>query len=63
MSYCELCGRQSAEQKKVLVDGTVFSVCMACSRLGKPYVPAQLPAKRRKTPWAVQKSKITMTDS
>ncbi len=63
MSYCELCGRESAEQKKVLVDGTVFSVCMACSKLGKPYVPVQVPAKRRKTPFAGRQSKITMSDS
>ncbi|HZC88631.1 MAG TPA: multiprotein bridging factor aMBF1 [Nitrososphaera sp.] len=39
MSYCELCGRQTTEKKMVTVDGTVFNVCIACARHGKPYVP------------------------
>ncbi len=63
MLYCELCGRESAEQKKVLVDGTVFSVCMTCSRLCKPYVPVQVPAKRRKPSFVRRENKIAMSDS
>lgn len=70
MSYCELCGRQAAEKKKVIVDGTVFNVCIACSKHGKPYVPAQVPsssssATKKKKPVAKiqqQKKIITMVD-
>jgi putative transcription factor len=61
MSYCELCGRQSDEKRKVIVDGTVFNVCMACSKHGKPYVPPQIAAKKRTAP-ARQHSRITMSD-
>lgn len=68
MSYCELCGRQAAEKKKVIVDGTVFNVCIACSKHGKPYVPAQVPssssAKKKKPVAKIQQQKkiITMVD-
>ena len=69
MSYCELCGRQAAEKKKIIVDGTVFNVCIACSKHGKPYVPAQVPssssATKKKKPVAKiqqQKKIITMVD-
>ncbi|MEO9362488.1 MAG: multiprotein bridging factor aMBF1 [Nitrososphaera sp.] len=48
MSYCELCGRPAAERKMVIVDGTVFKVCMSCSKHGKPYTPAQVPAAKKK---------------
>ena len=61
MSYCELCGRQSADKKKVIVDGTIFNVCISCSRHGKPYVPAQIPAKKRPA-FSRQKNRITMAD-
>jgi putative transcription factor len=61
MSYCELCGRQANEKKMVIVDGTVFNVCTACSKHGKPYVPAQLPAKKKK-PAAKQQKKIGFAD-
>jgi len=61
MSYCELCGRQTAEKKQVIVDGTVFNVCIGCSKHGKPYVPAQV-AVRRKKAAAQQKNRITMAD-
>lgn len=61
MSYCELCGRQTTEKKMIIVDGTVFNVCAACSKHGKPYVPAQVPAKRR--PIAIkQQKKIGFAD-
>ncbi|MCI0564681.1 MAG: multiprotein bridging factor aMBF1 [Nitrososphaera sp.] len=63
MSFCELCGRQSAEQKKVIVDGTVFNVCVACSKHGKPYVPQQIQAKKQRPAGAArQKNRITMAD-
>jgi putative transcription factor len=69
MSYCELCGRQAAEKKKVIVDGTVFNVCIACSKHGKPYVPAQVSsssssAKKKKPAAKIQQQKkiITMVD-
>jgi putative transcription factor len=68
MSYCELCGRQAAEKKKIIVDGTVFNVCIACSKHGKPYVPAQVPssssAKKKKPVAKIQQQKkiITMVD-
>lgn len=55
MSYCELCGRPAVEKKMVIVDGTVFNVCTACSKHGKPYVPAQ--ALARKRPMAVRRQK------
>ncbi len=69
MSYCELCGRQAAEKKKIIVDGTVFNVCIACSKHGKPYVPAQAPSsssssKKKKPVAKIQQQKkiITMVD-
>jgi putative transcription factor len=67
MSYCELCGRQAAEKKKIIVDGTVFNVCIACSKHGKPYVPAQASsssAKKKKPVAKIQQQKkiITMVD-
>jgi putative transcription factor len=62
MSYCELCGRQSAEKRKVIVDGTVFNVCIACSKHGKPYVPPQLAAKKKRPGFAAKTSRITMSD-
>lgn len=62
MSYCELCGRPAMEKKMVVVDGTVFNVCVACSKHGKPYVPASAPA--RKKPVAVkQQKKIGLADA
>ena|SRR5262245_11037797 len=62
MSYCELCGRQSIENKMVIVDGTVFKVCMACSKHGKPYVPAQVAGKKKKQ-IPKQKKTIGLSDS
>lgn len=62
MSYCELCGRPATEKKMVIVDGTVFNVCVACSKHGKPYVPAQVPG--RKKPAAIkQQKKIGLADA
>jgi putative transcription factor len=67
-SFCELCGRQLIDgKKKVLIDGTVFSVCMSCSKRGKPYVAAQ-PVKKKPRDNSSNKKlinplgKISMTD-
>ncbi len=62
MSYCELCGHQTFEKKMVIVDGTVFNVCIACSKRGKPYVPPQVTVKKKK-PLAVKpQRKIELAD-
>lgn len=46
-SFCELCGRQVTDgQKKVMIDSTVFSVCISCSKRGKPYVPSETAKKK-----------------
>lgn len=60
--YCELCGKSAPERKMVVVDGTVFSVCMACSRHGKPYGPAQAAKKKKAQPAPVQAKKIGIAD-
>ena len=62
MSYCELCGRPAAEKKMVVVDGTVFNVCVACSKHGKSYVPAQAAVKKRKPLAAKLQKKIGFSD-
>ena len=63
MSYCELCGRQTLEKKMVIVDGTVFNVCVACSKHGKPYVPPQVATKKKKPPLASKpQKKIGLAD-
>jgi putative transcription factor len=63
MSYCELCGHQTFEKKMVVVDGTVFNVCVACSRHGKPYVPPQVAAKKRRPQLAPKpREKIGLAD-
>jgi len=37
VSFCELCGKQTAEViKKIRVENSVFNVCVACSKRGKP---------------------------
>jgi putative transcription factor len=63
MSYCELCGRQTLEKKMVIADGTVFNVCVACSKHGKPYVPPQVATKKKKPPLASKpQKKIGLAD-
>lgn len=72
MSYCELCGRPIGEKKMmIIVDRTVFKVCMACSKRGKPYVPAGTTAttsaaqakKKRPAPFSLPaQARITMRD-
>ncbi len=59
--YCELCGKSAPERKMVVVDGTVFSVCTACSKHGKPYLPAQV-AKKKKVQPAPAQAKIGIAD-
>ena len=36
VSFCELCGKQAENRKKIMVENTVFNVCIACSKRGKP---------------------------
>jgi putative transcription factor len=62
MSYCELCGHQTFEKKMVVVDGTVFNVCTACSKRGKTYVPPQIAAKKKKPLTAKPQKKIGLAD-
>ena len=45
----------------IIVDGTVFNVCIACSKHGKQYVPAQIPAKKKHLVTKQQK-KIGLAD-
>jgi putative transcription factor len=46
----------------VVVDGTVFNVCIACSKRGRPYVPPQIAIKKKK-PLAVKpQKKIELAD-
>jgi len=63
MSYCELCGRQATEKRMIVVDATVFNVCIACSKHGKSYVPAQVPARRKKLPPIKQQKKFGLSDA
>jgi putative transcription factor len=62
MSYCELCGHQTFEKKMVVVDGTIFSVCIACSKRGKPYVPPQIAIKKKKPLALKPQKKIELAD-
>lgn len=60
MSYCELCGKSAPERKRVIVDGTVFNVCISCSRHGKPYEPAPMAKKKKVVAPATRK--FTLSD-
>ena len=64
-SFCELCGRRVTDGKKtVLIDGTIFNVCLPCSKRGKPYLPAA-PSKKKAISTPTSKktnTKITMID-
>jgi putative transcription factor len=63
MSYCELCGHQTIEKKRVVVDGTVLNVCVACSKHAKPYIPLQVTTTRKKPPLAPKpQKKIGLAD-
>jgi putative transcription factor len=41
MPFCELCGNSIQIQKNVIIDGSIFNVCLPCSKRGKPYEPKQ----------------------
>ncbi|HXT85309.1 MAG TPA: multiprotein-bridging factor 1 family protein [Verrucomicrobiae bacterium] len=36
VSFCELCGKQTDEKRKVKIENSIFNVCMSCSKRGKP---------------------------
>ncbi|WP_415280831.1 helix-turn-helix domain-containing protein [Candidatus Nitrososphaera sp. FF02] len=59
--YCELCGKNAPERRMVIVDATVFNVCAACARHGKPYAPSQAPKKKVARPAPAQ-AKIGIAD-
>jgi putative transcription factor len=67
-SFCELCGRQVTDgQKKVMIDTTVFNVCISCSKRGKPYLPSETAKKKTIGNTAPRRMikpfrKISMTD-
>lgn len=44
-SFCELCGNSIQSPKNVIIDGSIFNVCLSCSKRGKPYEPNQ-PSKK-----------------
>ena len=63
--FCELCGRRVTDGKKtVLIDGTIFNVCLPCSKRGKPYLPAATSKKKTiSTPTSKKtNTKIKMID-
>ena len=35
-SFCELCGKHTDVSKKVIIEKSIFNVCLSCSRRGKP---------------------------
>ena len=48
-SFCELCGNPIQIPKNVIIDGSIFNVCLSCSKRGKPYEPNQ-PSKKTFSP-------------
>jgi putative transcription factor len=36
VSFCEVCGKQIEDRIKVMIENTVFNVCITCSKRGKP---------------------------
>lgn len=47
----------------IIVDGTVFKVCLNCSKHGKPYMPAAVaPARKNRPASAPMTKRITMSD-
>jgi len=38
-SFCELCGKHTDVSKKVIIEKSIFNVCLSCSRRGKPVEP------------------------
>jgi putative transcription factor len=47
----------------VIVDGTVFNVCTTCSKHGKPYVAAQVAARKKNPAEVMQQKKIGLADT
>jgi putative transcription factor len=47
--FCELCGNSIQIPKNVIIDGSMFNVCLSCSKRGKPYEPKQ-PSKQTFSP-------------
>lgn len=39
VSFCELCGKHTDVSKKVIIEKSIFNVCLSCSRRGKPVEP------------------------
>ena len=63
--FCELCGHPITDGKKtVLIDGTIFNVCIPCSKRGKPYVASATTKKKTITTSTSKKTNanIKMTD-
>jgi uncharacterized protein (TIGR00270 family) len=46
----------------VVVDGTVFNVCTACSKRGKPYIMPQVSVKKKKPLTIKPQKKIGLAD-
>ena len=46
----------------VMVDGTVFNVCIACSKRGKPYVMPQVSVKKKKPLTIKPQKRIGLAD-
>ncbi len=46
----------------VVVDGTVFNVCIACSKRGKPYIMPQVSVKKKKPLTAKPQKRIGLAD-
>src|SRR6476619_7064153 len=36
VSFCEVCGKQIEDRTKVMIENTVFNVCLTCTKRGKP---------------------------
>jgi putative transcription factor len=61
VSFCELCGNSIQSPKNVIIDGSIFNVCLSCSKRGKPYEPNQpskktFPPKNGSIPMSQKKS-------
>lgn len=39
VSFCELCGKHTDVSKKVIIEKSIFNVCLSCSKRGKPVEP------------------------
>lgn len=48
VSFCELCGKQTEDRKKVMIEKTIFNVCNTCSKRGKPIESKSVPTSFNK---------------